>query len=246
MGVSRVSCGLSIFRKPVSLLLDLVTGRGLGVCSVPVIRLISRCLSCIHHVRSRSVCITDRFLRVTTELICLGAISLLPIRRRTSRLGERLANRLVRCQSYGLVTRGLSRHASNFSRFIQRPVGVRASPACAEMRSKTRLLETCLTTTNEGLHGLPPPVRTFHRVITGGVISINSGVHSVCGGFTDINDGHGFASLFSSTRSHSSVMTAFLTILRLTGSGGIVIDNSKNSADVRLLSTSFKSAISRR
>ncbi len=171
-----LDCGLRKFRNPLSLLLRLVTQGGCGVCSVPLATLVSRCLTRVRRVGRSRVRVRDRFLRVTSHLVCVGAMDLLPGRSRIAGLGRRLANRLLRCVIYRRVTGGFAAVRSKFGLFAELPDSVRISGACVLGRSGRIVFSTCVTTINEKRHELPPSATPFAHVITGGVITISAGV----------------------------------------------------------------------
>lgn len=62
-------------------------------------------------------------------------------------------------------------------------------------------------------------------------MGITSGINNIVRGL-GTGQGMGFLGLFSSTRSGDSLITAFLTILRLTGAGGVVLGNSVRSVRI--------------
>lgn len=251
--VVKVPMGLRMFRKPLSLLLRLVRGGGMSVCSVPVIRVAGRCVRCVHRVRQRSLGIVDRFLIVTTALLSVGYGVLLPGRigrsKRRRSPERRLIRRLLRCGVCGCVSCRLESHRMSTSLVLcGGPAVPRRILRCIRPISLSLLLKSLAVMRLGGIFrrivhqrasGISPMEDGFNGV-RGRRISLASGficIHSC------LRRRHQFAfhRLLRGRGDGVRIIIAFLTVLRVVGLNRVCI--RRRSAYNRVVVREGKSMI---
>lgn len=202
------------FDGPLDLLLHLISKNKLDIKDIEISVLVDQYIQQIEQFKEYDMDIASEFLDMSSRLIYLKTVSLLPKSEEAEELKAELTGELIEYQLCKEMAAKLAENTEGFKTAIREPVKIDIDKSYKRQHTPDILLKYYADAVGRGLRRLPPPVDAFSGIVQKKIVSVSSKIVVVLRNLKKKSKVK-FKSLFEKAETRSDVVATFLAVLEL-------------------------------
>ncbi|MBO4693549.1 MAG: segregation/condensation protein A [Clostridia bacterium] len=226
---------LDDFEGPLDLLLQLISKNKLNIYDIKLSVLIDQYLEQIECFRRQELEIASEFLEMSSRLIYMKTVSLLPRHEEIERLKEELTGELLEYSICREMAGKLSEMTDGFDKFVKPPTAYDFDSAYELTHESETLVNAYLSAVNRAKRFAPVSVAPFTRIVAKKIVSVSTKIVYVIRKLA-FSGKTRLSSLYKEAKSRSELVATFLAVLELCKANRVKIGASDMAdAEIKLV-----------